>query len=166
MEKPYFSAQIGERTTLDSWFAYGRPEYSADGEDFTATRRGAGIELAHEIQIGQVGFTGSVGIHGFSEALPSDAPGGARTVSARTLSAAGQMDFYNQSAFTPYLSLGLDANEFDDGLGNTSNDVAPRVGAGVYGTVGGGTFAVNVDSGELYDGVRDVNAGVNWTLNF
>ena len=110
-------------------------------------------------------------MRGFSEKLPAYTVGNtafaARTVKQLTANVALRMDFTpTAGGVMPYLTVGADFNSFDDGLGNNSDYVSPRVAAGFSVDSGSGTLSVDVDGGEILDGTTDIGVSVLYRMNF
>ena len=89
----------------------------------------------------------------------------ARDVSQVQASIGTRIDFAPSGPIRPYASVALEAQKFDDGT-TTSNDLSARLGAGFSMDAGPGTLSVDLDTGEIADGVRDTGLSVRYGYVF
>ncbi|WP_127113512.1 autotransporter domain-containing protein [Shimia sediminis] len=169
---PYLQTRFGGGLELEAYVMYGEPDYTVAGATkFDAERVFGGLKLTGEVPVNWAVLRPSVGYRGFSEKMPAHTVGltavPARTVSQNTANVSLRMDFHEtQGGLFPYLTVGLDFNDFDDGLGGGDTYVSPRLAAGFKIESRTGTFTVDLDGGEIADGTNDVGLTVLFSRSF
>ncbi|MDJ0824539.1 MAG: hypothetical protein QNJ16_03435 [Rhodobacter sp.] len=167
---PYVSVDFGNRWSLDGFLVFAQPDYAIAGTRFSADRRAGGLNLNATYMLGSVEVTSFVAVQGFAEDHPAVAIGGApvaaRTISSLTGSIGSKATFNPGQAARPYISLAAEANRFDDGLGTETENVSPRLGAGIDVTGKRGDFHLHLEGGEIFDGTRDYSIGIGYNMRF
>ena len=163
---PYFATKLRGGATLSGFLAYGRPDYTYDGGGSAdATRLIWGLDLAMEQNWNGWDLTPFVSLSGFHEDIGAGGGLAARDVSQVQASIGTRIDFAPSGPIRPYASVALEAQKFDDGT-TTSNDLSARLGAGFSMDAGPGTLSVDLDTGEIADGVRDTGLSVRYGYVF
>lgn len=169
---PYLQTRLADKLVLRAYAMYGEPDYTvASTAKFSAERLFGGMQLQGEIPVSWAILRPSVGLRGFSEKMPSYTIGNtvvpARNVRQTTANASLRMDFHpGESGVLPYLSIGADFNDFNDGLGTSYRYTSPRVAAGFRIERGTGTFTFDLDGGEIADGANDIGLSIFYNKSF
>lgn len=169
---PYLQTRFGGGLELEAYVMYGEPDYTVAGATkFDAERVFGGLKLSGEVPVSWAVLRPSIGYRGFSEKMPAHTVGltavPARTVSQNTANLSLRMDFHEtQGGMLPYVTVGLDFNDFDDGLGGGDNYVSPRLAAGFKIESRSGTFTVDLDGGEIADGTNDIGLTILFSRSF
>ena len=169
---PYLQTRFGGGLELEAYVMYGEPDYTvANATKFDAERVFGGLKLSGEVPVSWAILRPSIGYRGFSEKMPAHTVGAtavpARTVKQNTGNISLRMDFNEtQGGLMPYLTVGLDFNDFDDGLGGGDDYVSPRLAAGFKIDSRSGTFTFDLDGGEIADGTNDIGLTILFNRSF
>ncbi|MBV0911235.1 hypothetical protein [Anianabacter salinae] len=162
---PYFKLAISPRYQLDGYLAFATPSYTTGAVSYTAARTIGGLNVRARYDIGGIEIDSFLGLRGFSEALPA-ASGAARTITSYTGSIGSKAKFNPGAPLRPYVSLAGEYNSFSNGLGTTTDSLAPRLGLGVDYTGAAGNLSVNLDGGQLFQGAQDYGFGVTYETSW
>ncbi|MCC6008268.1 MAG: autotransporter domain-containing protein [Rhodobacteraceae bacterium] len=166
---PYFGAQFGG-LTLEGYLTYGRPRISAGGPAYSTDRTMGALRLSGTTQLAGLDVSPFASLTAFQERHPAHVFGGAaapaKTVRGLTTSLGGRVELAETGGMRPYVSLAAEYIAFDDGLGTRTNRLMPRLGAGFSAQAGNGALRLDLDSGSVGAGTRDLGARVSYSLRF
>lgn len=169
----YFASRFAGDLILDSYVSYARPEYKLDGTSFKSDRTSVGLSLTGEYAAStgtirpfgrlsgysedQPAYTGTGGAVASNKVDSYKASLGARFESGTPLGSTGLM---------PYLSGAVDYVSSKSTVTGKDDFVAPRVGFGVSGPVGGGNLSFDIDGGKVTSDTYDVGLRATYEFNF
>ena len=162
---PYLGFDAGG-AQIDAYMLYGRPDYdlgAAGSGD--AERLIFGVSASTEIEGQGMLFSPYVSVSGYREQIGAVGAAAARDVEQRQLSLGTRIDFGKSPASMPYVTLGIDAYEFED-AGVTDSNVSPSIGAGYALDVGTGTLSIDFDASEVATDVRRYGLGLRYDMRF
>ena len=163
---PYFSVEVSDRWEIDGYLTYARPEYDVDGTDFTATRWSAQLRATATHMLGDVRADSFISLLGYREDQPDAGTFAAQEVSSFGSSAGTKLTMTSLGNFQPYLSIGLDYRQADDGTDGTGSHTSPRVGLGFKQQMDAGLFRLDLDGGRIDEGTRDMGISVGYEVRF
>lgn len=163
---PYFKTRFGQHYELTGFYVFARPEYDIAGTSYRADRQAGGLNLTASYSWGATEIDSFLGLSGFAEDHPAAGALAARTVSGLTGSIGTRATFARGAALRPYVSLGADFSQFDDGLGATDTHGSPRLGTGFTWNSEGSTFSMDLNGGQIIEDTRDVELRMKYNLNF
>ncbi len=162
---PYFKLDLTERYRLDGYLAFASPNYTSGATSYSSARTLGGLNLRATYEISGVEIDSFLGVRGFSESLPS-ASGAARTITSYTGSIGSRATFNAGRRLRPYVSLAGEYNSFSNGLGTTTDSIAPRVEAGLDYRGDAGTLSINLDGGQLFTGTEDYGVALRYETSW
>ena len=163
---PYFSVEVSDMWEIDGYLTYARPEYDVGGTDFTATRWSAQLRATATHMLGDIRADSFVSLLGYREDQPAAGTFAAQEVSSFGSSAGTKLTMTSLGNFQPYLSIGLDYREADDGTDGTGSHTSPRVGLGFKQQMDAGLFRLDLDGGRIDEGTRDMGISVGYEVRF
>ena len=163
---PYFKTRFGQHYELTGFYVFARPEYDIAGTSYRADRQAGGLNLTASYSWGGTEIDSFLGLSGFSEDHPAAGALAGRTVSGLTGSIGTRATFAQGAALRPYVSLGADFSQFDDGLGISDSHTSPRLGTGFTWNSDRGTFSMDLNGGRIIEDTRDIELRMKYNLNF
>ena len=169
----YYARALEGGALVHVFLGGGSADFESDGASFSAPRRMAGFSVSGESERKNSVFVPSLRAMAVRDELPAfTGDSGAHpsaTVDGLTVSAGARWEYntpLGDGDFLPYVSLGVDYLYTDLDNGTTDTAVAPRLGAGGFGTVGDGLLAIDLDAGKVDSGSFDVGARATYSFGF
>jgi hypothetical protein len=160
-----YIAQRVEDLIFDAYLTYAEPDYNVGGTRYSAKRWAGQAKISFDYTLGWADIRSFGSVNFLSEDHPAAGVLVARSVSSLTGSLGTKATYRTDGPITPYASLALEHNSFDNGVTTTTN-TSPRVGAGFTYSVGNTSIQFDVDAGEPFEGTRDYGARVRLEKSF
>jgi|GEM_PF-4152355 len=152
----YVAARFGRRIFMEGFFAYAAPRYQTQGARFAAVRHAGGISLRGRFKRGGAVIDPFISARQYTERQPSYITSTGIVIAAnRTRASRASLGVKvlfsrqkNLSSLSPYVSASADYRRSDSTLTGLDSLVAPRLGFGLSGVLGGGQFSLDVDIGK------------------
>ncbi len=161
---PYFNYSTGA-LTFNGYALYGETDYELNGASADGDRLLYGLTASTQIDRAHMAISPYVSVTGYSESIGALGAAPAKDVDQASLGLGARIDFTSVQNMDPYLVLGVDAWQFDDGT-TTTSEVTPRIGAGVLMPVGNGSVAIDFSAAEVAKDLTQVNVGIRYNLKF
>ncbi|SIO54163.1 Autotransporter beta-domain-containing protein [Rhodovulum sp. ES.010] len=160
----------GTVLTLDGYLAYADLDYDTGADRFGTERVLAGLSLSgtHEMAAGTL--TPRARLWGTWEDFPAGAVAVTGGTTRQVLASLGARFDWGTAiagtALTPFASFDVEYGALDEIGGTTDDFLAPRVGLGLSGRVGGGDLALALDAGRSASDVLDAGLSVSYEMRF
>ncbi|MCT4611184.1 MAG: autotransporter outer membrane beta-barrel domain-containing protein [Pelagimonas sp.] len=163
---PYFKSNITDRISVNGYALSSKPEYTVGGTKYEATRRAFGLTGKMDHQLGRTQLTSHLSVSRFNEDHPAAGILAATNVSSTLASIGSRATFMAESNFRPYVSLGGDFHRYEDGVNGKTTQNSGRFGTGFDLDMGLGQLSLDIDSGRLLKGTRDVGVNLRFEMAF
>ncbi|MGC1498105.1 MAG: autotransporter outer membrane beta-barrel domain-containing protein, partial [Sulfitobacter sp.] len=161
---PYFNYTAGA-LTFNGYALYGETDYDLNGATAEGDRLIYGLTASMQIDRASMSISPYVSVSGYSESIGALGAAPAKDVDQASLGLGARIDFTSVQNMNPYLVVGVDAWQFDDGL-TTTSEITPRIGAGVQMPVGNGSVSIDFSAAEVAKDLTQVNVGIRYNLKF
>ena len=162
---PYFAYEH-ENLTFNGYVVYGRPEYDfGGGVSADAERLAYSLGVSGRFPQSRYIVSPFLNLSGFQEDIDAVGTLAAQDISQYALGFGSRVDFVTRGALNPYVAIGFDAWEFDNGA-NRSDGVSPRLEAGLSMIRGSGTFNVDLSASEISNDMRRYGVSLRYDLRF
>ncbi len=160
----------GSDIILDGYLTYAAVDYDTGTSTFKTDRLLAGLTLSGSYDIASGTVSPRARLLGTSEDFPAGAVAPVGGTTQQALVSVGAEMAWNKplggTYLLPFASLDVEYGTVQDVGGLSDDFLAPRVGVGISGTVGGGQLAVSIDAGRTTSAVTDVGLGLSYDFTF
>lgn len=162
---PYFAYEH-QNLTLNGYILYGQPDYDfGGGVTADASRLIYSLGLSGRFPKSRYIVSPFMNLSGFQEDIDAAGTLAAQDISQYALGVGSRVDFVTRGAFDPYVALGFDAWEFDNGT-SRSDGVSPRLEAGFSMQTGAGRLSADFSAAEVSDDVDRYGISLRYDLRF
>ena len=169
----YYAQALEGGTLVHVFLGGGNAEFESDGASFDAPRKMAGFSISGETKREKTVFVPSIRAMAVRDEMPAftgdSGAHPAANVDGLTVSATARWESvepFGDGDLLPYVSVGVDYLYTDLDNGMTDKAIAPRVGVGLFGQVGDGLFALDLDAGKVDSGSFDLGARATYSFGF
>ena len=160
----------GTAIVIDGYLSYSAVAYDTGATTVDTDRFMAGMRVSgdYAVEYGTVTLRGS--LSGAWEDFPAGAIAPVGGTTQQTLLSVGAKMAWDKplqgTSLFPFASLDVEYGWYNEVTGANDEFIAPRVGLGLAGTVGGGQLALSVDAGRTSSTVIDVGLGLSYGFTF
>ncbi|RED18625.1 autotransporter outer membrane beta-barrel domain-containing protein [Pontivivens insulae] len=162
---PYFAYQH-QNLNLNGFILYGRPDYDfGGGVSADASRLTYSLGVSGRFPQSRYIVSPFLNLSGFQEDIDAAGTLAAQDISQYALGVGSRVDFETRGAFDPYVAIGFDAWEFDNGT-SRSDGISPRLEAGFSMQAGAGSLSADFSAAEISNDVRRYGVSLRYDLRF
>lgn len=169
----YFANELQSGLVLDGFLSYARPDYDTADATFKSDRISAALSLSGEYVTAKGNIRPFAWVSGYNESQPgyTGASGAvaANDVEAYKSSLGARFEAENAvglGGMTPFFSLAVDYSYVHSTSNGSDEFAAPRLGAGLSGSVGAGYLSLDLDGGKVTSDTYDVGLRATYEVTF
>ena len=160
----------GTDIILDGHFTYSAVDYDTGAITIGTDRILAGLRVSGSYSVADGTVSPRASLSGTWEDFPVGAVAPVGGTAQQAIASVGAEMAWNKplpgTSLLPFVSLDVEYGWVEEVSGLADDFIAPRVGLGVAGVVGGGQLALSIDAGRTSSTVIDAGFGLSYEFTF